>query len=277
MSEYVKKGTLGYKAVQDGCSDPEWTHVIMSREEYFDFMDKISSAERAAVKADADAVENIEKIETYYDEKYLELETEYQEIYKKNQEEFLEIKAESKRNFDEAKRQESLNMNLKRIAKERANQKRGIKPKKEHDGYLVLRSQQYNEKWTEEKDFDKWKKENPRANNKDFIKIIHHSAEVWKSVIQTPYDASIPLKVIEKTIMDELWNDGSGILSEIGCMGILKKEYNGNYHTFIDQDTNREQNGLYKWTFSANFRSGFWEVIIYTTQSLLIPEGRRPI
>ena len=64
-----------------------------------------------------------------------------------------------------------LNQDFKRIARERANADRGIKPKKERSGYVVLSSRQKKYKYKENR---------------------HDMAEVylWETVIQTPYVVS---------------------------------------------------------------------------------------
>lgn len=99
-------------------------------------------------------------------------------------------------------------------------------------------------------------------------------ADVWKSTLQTPYDASIPLEQIKYRVEEEeLWHDGNGILSDIGCPHMVENNVNGKYAEFErDTSTNR----LYKWIFEANYKSGFWELEIYTTKALTVPEHRRP-
>lgn len=51
---------------------------------------------------------------------------------------------------------------------------------------------------------------------------------------------------------------------------------NGTYMEFGNSEDGYEQNGLYKWQFKANYRSGLWELEIFTTKSLRVPEHRRP-
>ena len=43
MSEFVKKTIMGYKAVSDGQSDSECTHVILTKEEYKQLLEEIST------------------------------------------------------------------------------------------------------------------------------------------------------------------------------------------------------------------------------------------
>lgn len=37
-----------------------------------------------------------------------------------------------------------------------------------------------------------------------------------------------------------------------------------------------EKNGLYRWVFKANYRTRLWELEIYTTNELTVPEYRLP-
>ena len=72
-------------------------------------------------------------------------------------------------NLEEAVKQaERLNRNLLRICTERSNADRNVRPKKQHDGYLVLQSREWRERLLDNS-------------------ILY----TWKSVIQTPYDASM--------------------------------------------------------------------------------------
>ena len=158
---------------------------------------------------------------------------------------------ELKKTKDDVKRLEGLNANLKRIAKERANRSRGITPKKQHDGYVVLRSEEWKEKWVES------------APGKS-KKVIHKEADAWKSIIQTPVDASLPLDEVEDDIGHALKN----VLQEMGCK--CAGDRDGQY------DERWAANMMYRWKHRANFKTGLWEVEIYTTKSLRVPEHRRP-
>ena len=88
----------------------------------------------------------------------------------------------------------------------------------------------------------------------------------WKSVIQTPYDASIEPKVIEKQVYGDLID---GVLVDIGCLHYVLPEDNGKY-TYEDDGS-----GMYCWHYSADYKSGYWCVIIYTTRPLVVPVERR--
>ena len=46
MAEFVRKVTIGFKEVHGGQSNPECTHVILTKEEYKELVERISKAEK---------------------------------------------------------------------------------------------------------------------------------------------------------------------------------------------------------------------------------------
>ena len=62
MAEFVKKGALGgYKVVNAGYSDPECSHVILTRDEYGEFCNKLRKAEIDVDNAKRDAEHEIRR------------------------------------------------------------------------------------------------------------------------------------------------------------------------------------------------------------------------
>lgn len=148
--------------------------------------------------------------------------------------------------------------NVYRIMRERANAARGIVPKKSHDGYLVLNSRQWKERYS------------AIVNGKK----TQSSANVWQSVLETPYDVALAADQIRTQIE----NDLKLIISDIGCHCMVPEKDNGKYKTNMEKiENSREKNVLYKWDLVANFKSGLWLLEIYTTKSLRVPESRRPV
>lgn len=247
--QFLKKGTLGrFVTAEDGAEDSELVEVRMTAEEFREIYFQLQS-----LKQEIQSLEEEKRKERYDMQLTLE---KYVGIYKRNlqqkQEELLDIKEEFEReikklkilNEEEKKEleaQKNLNWNLKRIAKERANANRKIVPKKAHSGYIVLYSAQY--------------KENYR------IRMLSKTIDVWKSVIQTYYDASIPLEEIKEEIWSELYK---GVLTDIGIENVYNPEKNGKFQGYED-DLGCT---LYKWEYRANFKAGYWEIIIWTTQAL---------
>ena len=61
MSEFVKKTVIGYKEVPGGNSDPECTHVILTKREYEKLVRDEADAERRAIIAKSDADKEISR------------------------------------------------------------------------------------------------------------------------------------------------------------------------------------------------------------------------
>lgn len=147
--------------------------------------------------------------------------------------------------------------NVYRIMRERANAARGITPKKQHDGYLVLSSRQWKERYS------------AIVSGKK----TQCSANIWKSVLETPYDVALAADQIGTQVE----NDLKLVMSDIGCHCMVPEKDNGKYKTSMEKiENSREKNVLYKWDLVANFKSGFWALEIYTTKGLTVPESRRP-
>lgn len=287
MGYFAKKTLTGYKEVPGGYSDPDAEYYIEPMKEYRADVEKVRKAEEDAYKAMRDADEKIKQTTrnlnnqlAYYrrqaaddaDRKVARVEA----VVTQRDERIRELEKKLAEAEAQLKNERYLNGNLKRIAKERANADRGIKPKKEHDGYLVLSSRQWVEHYDHELTEEEYnaKPEEFRSRYR-FPYTEHLTADVWKSVIQTPYEASLPLNQIRSLVEDyDLWD--AGILRDIGCPKMNANDINGHYQTFGTNDEGYENNGMYKWKFVANYKSGFWELEIYTTKSLQVPEYRRP-
>lgn len=291
MTKFYKKGPLGMTKAEAGMSDPEVSEVRMSIKEYRELLDSVRSAEKSAESARAMAEDRIagirekakEKIEEARRQAEAESDRKVEEARNEARKYFGETK-DLKKQLKEAKEiiqnEKYLNENLTRIMRERANQAQGLRPKKQHDGYIVLESRQWTERYTEEswdtEDHKRRYSENRGvAIKKKYLRIENKTAAVWKSILQTPYDASIPLENIQYRVEEEdLWKNG--ILKDIGCRGMCESFANGRYTNFGRDDNGDEKNGLYKWVFKANYKTGLWELEIYTTKALTVPEYRRP-
>jgi len=176
----------------------------------------------------------------------------------------------------EAEKTSGLNKNLLRIMTERANQARGVHPKKQHEGYLVLECRQWTEKYVEEiwdhPDHKvQYDNEEGRAfaKKKRYLMLDHKAANVWKSVIQTPFDASIPMEYILKEAREPL----RLLVQTLGVTHTSRVM--GKYLSF-DDEKEEKRNTIYRIRFNANYREGFWEAEIFTTKALVVPEQMRP-
>ena len=156
------------------------------------------------------------------------------------------IKEELAKLRDDLAHAESLNKNLKRICRERANQARGL-PKSSSDGYLVLIEQEWRERTS--------------STSSTTRQVIRG----YKTVIQTPLDAGMDAETAKKQIFDDLIN---GVLADLGCP--YYEQVNGRPAEPI------EEMSMYRWVFTADFRSTFWNITIYTSGPLKVPPHRRP-
>lgn len=264
MAQYMKKASLGRMVIAEGgASDPELAEVRLTPEEYSALWGKIRAAERATSEAKEDAIkrENAaykdaqRQLKRYKEEVNAEADrrVEYANQARYRAEERASAAESEKNNLEEAlSQQRSLNDNLKRIAKERANAKRGLIPKKDRSGYIVLFSSQYRE----------------RYRNDEGEKCV---ANTWKSVLQTPYDATLPLEQIKDDVWDELMHQ---ILYPMGFRNVQDIDKNGEYRSWYQDE--EELCGLYRWDYKANYKTGLWEITLYHTKSLSVPEEYRP-
>lgn len=305
MAKYYKKGSLG-KSTQTTRDDPDWTEVRLSSDEYDDLLRQIQEANTAAKKAEDDrrnaaddaalkmleyeesvnklANDKIDKIRKRYQDELQEanrarqaMEAELQRVKSEMAKQREKAKADLAAKEEEVRQAQGLNENLLRIARERANASRCISPKKKHDGYLVLSSRQWTEHYTHTLTDEEYNALDPEirdAHSQPYND--RRTVTTWKSVLQTPHNASLPLEQIRDLIEERELRDG-GVLSDIGCQLLLA---DGNEDgRRIDFDTvwdDREKNLLYRWQYRANFKSRLWEIDIYTTKGLTVPEDRRP-
>lgn len=274
MALYMKKSSFGRLVETDDINDPDLMEVRLSPEEYDYLWDRIHQAEQSIEKKEKEVEERVSvayqkanRMITSYKKKVKEeAEKRMLAAYKAQRE--AEEKADLAMNKEEEamyekyvmeenlEKQRILNENLKRVCRERANALRKISPKKEKSGYLVLYSNQFKE----------------RYKGKEGKTAV---ADTWKSLLQTPYDASIPLDLIIDDIWDNLMND---VLYQMGFRKIQETEKNGTYQIWTEEDEDGddvEVCGLYRWCFRANYREGLWEMILYSTKGLSVPAEYR--
>lgn len=292
MGFYAKKTLTGYKKVDGGAADQDAEYYVETVEEHEESLRRLRKAQEAALyaretakkaeKEQKQTAENARKQIRQHSQAREDAEKRTQDAEKDVVERDKRISALEGKIEELEKRLQSekyLHRNMMRIMRERANQARGITPKKAHDGYVVLESRQWEERYTEES----WDTEDHRekygdpenrgrAIRKGYLKIAHKTAEAWKSVIQTPYDASLPIGQVRNRIEEEIGE----ILKDINVEERLKAEYNGTYCDFGINDEGYKKNGMYRWAYKANYRAGLWELEIFTTKSLRVPEHRRP-
>ena len=160
----------------------------------------------------------------------------------------------------ESAHQRALNVNLLRIAKERANADRKLKPKKEHTGYLVV--------------FSGEKEHQFKDGNRRVKRVL-----LWETVIQSPYVVDFPEAQIRKQILEELLRkdeDGYRLIDRLGINGYYSKGYGS---MIEDREWCAEPdrfNIMLKPKFRANFKAGYWEVVCLHTKPLdVVPKDMR--
>lgn len=253
MSEFAKKTMMGYREVPGGHSDPECTHVILTKKEYEKILQEKQKAEMDAriAKSDADrAVAEAQRNAAYT----------AQQARQEAREKVEGIQAELEQEREESAHQRELNANLLRIAKERANAERQLRPKKEHTGYGVVVSGEKEHRY--------------KDGNRQWRDVM-----LWETTIQSPYAVDMPEPLARRLISGELLKkneEGKSLLNRLGIHGY----YSGSYADMIEDRrwcSHPEQyNIALEFYFQVNGRYGYWEVKFYHTKALcLIPRELR--
>lgn len=201
MARYVKLGTLGgYKDVPGGQSDPECTHVIMTKKEYDQIYSEKAKAERevSSTKYEAERAINDARRGAQYTA---------QQAAAEAQKKVEAMEADLAAERAESAHQRALNANLLRISRERANADRKLKPKKEHTGYVVVLSEETDHQY--------------KDGNRHVRRVL-----LWKTVIQSPYVVDFPEAQVREQILEELLRkneDGYRLIDRLGINGIYNR------------------------------------------------------
>ena len=193
--------STNYKSVRDSSED--FTGYYLTIEEYNNLNRQIKTAELRAERAEKEALENKPSL----DDKMRNLKQQQQnnDIIAKYDEAIKALKSR-------LSSAEKANKDLKRIAIERANAKRNIRPKKERSGYIAITQKQ----------------------------TTFNKKNCWLTIIQSPFSASI----------DFLY---------------VRKEFEKAY----------DFPNLIKTEYKENYKSGFWEISVYTEKHLNLPDDMR--
>ena len=244
MIHTIKTSTGSYKNV-----DGDGTHVIMTSEEYHDYVkisrmlrDDIRRFSRESVDLHSKLQEDLKTIESLKSELAVAEGTIKDLSLQKDdlEQSMSTLKEELTKLKDDLAHAESLNINLKRICRERANQARGLS--KNEDGYTIFYSREHCER-------------------SQCGKLIRS----FKSEISTPYDAGMDAATAKRQIFEDLIN---GVLADLGCP--YYEQVNGRPAEPIDEMS------MYRSIYTADYRSGLWLVTIYTSGPLKVPPHRRP-
>lgn len=141
--------------------------------------------------------------------------------------------------------------NLLRIARERANADRRLKPKKQHTGYVVIASMEKEHRY--------------KDGNRRWRTVT-----LWETVIETPYVVSFEVDEIRSLIQELFTEDADGywMIQRIGINGNCP----GGYTKMIEDPEWRkeypERNVMLERRLKANYRTGYWEIIFLHTKPL---------
>lgn len=149
----------------------------------------------------------------------------------------------SKEEFEVLAGFEAANQNFIRIMKERSNAERGLSPKKQHTGYIVL------------------------STTEKFYKFENY----WETIIQTPFGLNMPAHIADN-LSEELFapytiepevEEYKSLISKIGING--EKIIEEFKHLTGKEKTS---NTVFFKSMKGNFKSGFWEILIKHTREL---------
>lgn len=255
ISEFVKKAAFGYKEVPGGHSDPECTHVILTKKEYDKLLREISDAEQET---------RVTKHEAEKEKRAAKENAEYQIWHAKNEAE--KAIAAMHKDLTEATMMEEyyrgLNENLLRVAKERANADRKLPKKKEHTGYVVTYSAE--KEYRYKVDRNHWGR-----------------TMLWETVLQSPYSADFTEQQARTQIWEDLFLPYGEKAWEIGKLGI-NDDYEGKYEMMQSEPDwsirYSQKNVLLtsETKLRLNFNQLYWEVVIQHTLPLgIVPPDMR--
>lgn len=224
------------------------THIILEKDDYNALVSQMKNLER-----------EIDNMKREHAKEYREMEREKSlAIAQSKQEADEKIKeavAERDRFKNKADSLDNANKNLIRVATERANAKRGLKPKKQHIGYLLLSIKEA---------YHNYKDTHLRRPE---IERLH----CWRVRFQTPYDVLIDKEAAERLIYDDL-------IKKFGAKIGLKNVYGNGYIDDIKTEGIRnlwdsENNFIFKTAYEVNAIKGFWEVEYLTKDFVrVLPE-----
>lgn len=254
MSDFVKKTALGgYKIVPGGASDPDYSHVILSKKEYEQLLREKARVEQESRDARLEADKAIQR----------EKENASYRIHTSESEAAQKVAALEQTLISEKRDsayQRQLNENLLRISRERANADRDLRPKKEHTGYVVVSSTE--------------KKIRYKDGNRHWATVV-----LWETILQTPYSIDFPEHQARQQSKEDLFRrreDGSALIKEIGISAVYGQDYSAMIEDKAWCNDPSPYNVMLERHLRANYRTGYWEIMFSHTKPLgIIPKGMR--
>ena len=249
VSEFVKKTTLGYKAVTGGYSDPELTHVILTKSEYDGMRKETAAANQRASSAEISRKLDVEAAHRQAAEEIAKIQKQDAMLIEQERDAYNQARAE-------CDYQTRLNENLLRIAKERANADRKLKPKREHTGYVVISSTE---------------RDHSYKDNYGKPKTVR----IWETVLQSPYRIDFTVEQARHET-SELFAGEHWLIRDIGINGW----YSDGYAKLLQEPKTEgwmDCNAVLEQKVRANYRAGYWELILLHTKPLgIVPANWLP-
>lgn len=252
--EYVKKTIVGYKEVQGGIYDPECSHIILTKKEYEQLLAEKSRAELLSRETRTKAEQAIKQAQSQARLRVQNVEANAQEQVTVMEQTLAEAR-------NEIAHQVGLNANLLRIARERANADRKLRPKKEHTGFVVMMTGDKEHRY--------------KDGNKRWKTVM-----LRETVLQTPYSIDFTEDQARHQIQEDLFrldDEGRYFIEKIG----IDQNYPSGYAEMVEnldwKGVYQQYNVMLERYLRANFRAGYWELIFKHTKPLaVIPQDMRP-
>lgn len=232
--EKAYKGMMGgYTVWKEGDEKHEATHVVLTKEDY----DKLVRTKNSYKQKYEDLKDTTISIE-----KHNEQITKANNEIKKAENLVNEIKEKAAERVRIAEQKqaeaEALNVNLKRICKENANAKRGLKPKKKHSGFVVVRTQE--------------------ARDRIPVKKGYQDLRVYKTTVETPYSIHLAISDVEPSA----WDDGLNAL-----FGSAWQDHDSNNLAEALNEKNIEKNFIYRQDWQTG-KNDLWEIVCWHTKPI---------
>lgn len=261
--EYAKKGALGgYKAVSEA---DEYTHVLLTVEEYQKLQQRLQRAKDDAAAAHRDADQRVRRAQN-------DAAAQIQKAKDACNTELEQLRSMLEHEQGERAYQERLNKALLRVATQRANADRNLRPKRERSGYLIINSREID------------------LTYKDGMAT--KKAVLWETTIQTPFSIDLTEELAKEQALRYLFSkssdDESWPISAIGINGLCKKGYEEMLKEDLTETAKAkiEQREPDLWSYyntvvsikvRANSKAGFWELLLVHLKPLTaFPQDMRP-
>lgn len=227
--------------------------MILTYGEYDSLVMGKAGAEAEAFEEQKKAAAAIEKVKQSARNQILKDREEWQKAFDKLKEELEQARKK-------AEHFEGLNENLRRMAIERANVDRNLRPKKWHSGYVVVSSTEKAHRY--------------KVDRKNWETVM-----LWETVLETPYSIDFTEEQAREQTK-ELTGNGGKSAWLVGRLGV-NASYAGEYEEMLEDEgwsaqQKKELNIMLKRRLRANYKTGYWEVIFSHTKPLgVVPADMR--